>query len=404
MVASKRIRVVVTTQEGEMIIIQAWTVHKVCDPLPRVDWSREKSKWTHLADLPLKATGGKIDLLLGSDHVDAIIAQELRIGKEFEPVAAKTRFGWLVVGRSGETTPKRCLVTTREELDLQIDRALKEFFATENFGAEKVGEFLTKEEEEAQKIVRRDTRKLEVGYEVGLPWKTGEPRLENNKAMAENRLKSLLRRFEKDPDFEKDYDKAIKKYETEGYASRVQEDNGPAFYLPHHGVYKNTLGPNKLRVVFNAAAPFRGKCLNDALYKGPAWLNQLPQMLIKFRERRVAFTADIEAMFSRIRLKPEDARYHRFLWKEESPRIGKDDHISDEPLDFRRLLLPFRNGIYHPERLWRGKRRSSRSNPHASVHGRLSRLRRYSRKSGKESERRRQHLEKRRFPPNQMAI
>ena len=90
----------------------------------------------------------------------------------------------------------------------------------ENFGTEKVGEFLTKEE---------------VGYQVGLPWKTGEPR-ENSKAMAESRLKSLLRRFEKDPDFKKDYDKAIKKYETEGYASRGQEDDGPAFYLPHHGV------------------------------------------------------------------------------------------------------------------------------------------------------------------------
>ena len=43
----------------------------------------------------------------------------------------------------------------------------------ENFGTEKVGEFLTKEE---------------VGYQVGLPWKTGEPR-ENSKAMAESRLK-----------------------------------------------------------------------------------------------------------------------------------------------------------------------------------------------------------------------
>ena len=96
----------------------------------------------------------------------------------------------------------------------------------------------------------------------------------------------------------------------------MQEDNGPAFYLPHHGVYKNTLGPKKLRVVFNAAAPFRGKCLNDALYKGPAWLNQLPQVLIKFSERREAFTADIEAMFSCIRLKPADARYDRFLWKD----------------------------------------------------------------------------------------
>ena len=136
------------------------------------------------------------------------------------------------------------------------------------------------------------------------------------KVMAESRLKSIIRRFEKDPDFEKDYEKAIKKYETEGYASRVQEDDGPVFYLPHHGVYKNTLGPKKLRVVFHAAAPIRGRCLNDALYKGPAWLNQLPQVLIKFREKRIAFTADIEAMFSRIRLAPADALYHRFLWRE----------------------------------------------------------------------------------------
>ena len=90
------------------------------------------------------------------------------------------------------------------------------------------------------------------------------------------------------------------------------EDDGPAFYLPHHGVYKNTPGPKKLRVVFNA--PFRGKGLNDALYVGPAWLNLLRQVLMKFRERRVAFTADIEAMFSRIRLTPTDARYHQFLW------------------------------------------------------------------------------------------
>ena len=125
-----------------------------------------------------------------------------------------------------------------------------------NAGAKKVGEFLT-EEEEALKIVRRETKKVEVGYEVGHPRKTGGPRLVNDKAMAESRLMSLLRKFEKDPDFEKDYDKAIKKYETEGYASRVQEDDEPAFYLPHHDVYKNTLGPKKLRVVLNAAALFR---------------------------------------------------------------------------------------------------------------------------------------------------
>ena len=100
-IASKRVRVVVTTPGGETITLEAWTVPKVCDPLSRIDWSQEKAKRKHLADLPLKATGGKIDLLLGSDHVDSIIARELRSGKDFQPVAARTRFGWLVVGRSG---------------------------------------------------------------------------------------------------------------------------------------------------------------------------------------------------------------------------------------------------------------------------------------------------------------
>ena len=44
-------------------------------------------------------------------------------------------------------------------------------------------------------------------------------------------------------------------------------------------------------------------------------------MLIHFREGAVAFAADIEAMFSRIRLKPEDAAYHRFLWAEEDGSV-----------------------------------------------------------------------------------
>ena len=69
-------------------------------------------------------------------------------------------------------------------------------------------------------------------------------------------------------------------------------------------------------MVFDSTTSFYGKCLNDALLTGPVLQTQLPKILIKFREGQVAFTADIEAMFSWIRLTPEDARFHRFLWKE----------------------------------------------------------------------------------------
>ena len=126
-----------------------------------------------------------------------------------------------------------------------------------------------------------------------------------------------MRRFQREPELAKDYEAAINKYISEGYATEVAhsgEEEDKCFYLPHHGVYKKTLGPKKLRVVFNSAAPYKGKCLNDALATGPPLLNHLTPVLMKFREGNIAFTADITAMFSRIRMRKEDARFHRFLW------------------------------------------------------------------------------------------
>jgi hypothetical protein len=71
-----------------------------------------------------------------------------------------------------------------------------------------------------------------------------------------------------------------------------------------------------LRIVFDAAAPFTGKCLNDAILSGPALQPSLPTVFIQFREGEVAWAFDVEAMFSRFRLRPADVNYFCFLWKE----------------------------------------------------------------------------------------
>jgi hypothetical protein len=99
-----------------------------------------------------------------------------------------------------------------------------------------------------------------------------------------------------------------------GYASLLSGTAAEEakYFLVHHGVYK---GP-KLRVVFDAAAPFKGKCLNDAILSGPALQPVLPAVLIQFREGEVAWAADVEAMFSLFRLRPADANYFSFLWRE----------------------------------------------------------------------------------------
>ena len=89
-------------------------------------------------------------------------------------------------------------------------------------------------------------------------------------------------------------------------------------------------GP-KLRVVFDAAAPFQGKCLNDAILSGPALQPSLPSVLTQFREGTVAWASDVEAMFSRFRLNPSDANYFCFLWQD----------LSAKPVVCRMDRLPF---------------------------------------------------------------
>ena len=48
-----------------------------------------KKQWIHLKDLPLRATGGKVDILLGVDHADLMLQSEHRLGDQGEPVAIK---------------------------------------------------------------------------------------------------------------------------------------------------------------------------------------------------------------------------------------------------------------------------------------------------------------------------
>ena len=69
----------------------------------------------------------------------------------------------------------------------------------------------------------------------------------------------------------------------------------------------NVNKPNKVRVVFDAAAKFDGTSLNDRLYHGPDLTNNLVGVLIRFREEETAFIADVEAMFHQVKVLPEDA-------------------------------------------------------------------------------------------------
>ena len=75
-------------------------------------------------------------------------------------------------------------------------------------------------------------------------------------------------------------------------------------------------------MVFDAAASFRGKALNDAIISGPALQPALAAVITRFRQEEFAWASDIEAMFSRFRLSPEDSKFFCFIWRDASGRMS----------------------------------------------------------------------------------
>ena len=60
------------------------------------------------------------------------------------------------------------------------------------------------------------------------------------------------------------------------------------------------LKKDKIRIVFDCNAKFRGLSLNDWLLQGPNLTNSFVQVLLRFRHYHVAVMADIESMFYRV--------------------------------------------------------------------------------------------------------
>ncbi|TRY63431.1 hypothetical protein TCAL_12382, partial [Tigriopus californicus] len=85
-------------------------------------------------------------------------------------------------------------------------------------------------------------------------------------------------------------------------------------FLPHYRFWKKN--GEGAWVVIDSAARFHGKSLNDTLLTGHLLQCEHLDALLRFRENKVAITADIVTMFYRIALKEEDSRCHRFLWRE----------------------------------------------------------------------------------------
>ncbi|XP_062566787.1 uncharacterized protein LOC134229094 [Saccostrea cucullata] len=174
-------------------------------------------------------------------------------------------------------------------------------------------------------------------YVIGLPFKSENVIMPNNRKQAEQRLNSLAKKLCSDSEFHDNYKAFMDKIISEGYARKVpiedlNQDDGHVWYLPHHGV----LHPKKkkLRVVFDCAARFQGTSLNEQLLQGPNLTNTLIGTLMRFREEEIAVMGDIDSMFYQVRVPPQDATFLRFLW-------WKDGNPSNSLLEYQMIVHLF---------------------------------------------------------------
>ena len=95
-----------------------------------------KSKWQHLADLPLTKVGGKVDIILGLDNYDPFRGREIRAGNtDGEPVATLSKLGWFVRGPIGELDADK-VAGMHVVVSHTLEGMFRQFTQTESYEAE----------------------------------------------------------------------------------------------------------------------------------------------------------------------------------------------------------------------------------------------------------------------------
>ena len=150
--------------------------------------------------------------------------------------------------------------------------ALKAMYDQEFRDTADLSETYSLQDKEAVALVERETYVEGGHFVVPLPWKEDTVFMPNNRQVAEKRLRSLRQRFIHNEGLFRRYADIIDGHIRKGFIERVHDFHQNTgglrlWYLPHHPVV-NPKKPEKLRVVFDCAAKFLGKSLNDYLLQG----------------------------------------------------------------------------------------------------------------------------------------
>ena len=177
-------------------------------------------------------------------------------------------------------------------------------------------------------------RKTENKYTAALPWKDNHDILPTNHDICYKRTRNMVKRLE--PHSLKAYDSIIQEQRVRQYIERVETDDASyGHYIPHHAVHKQS-PTTPIRIVYDCSFKQRNNpSLNDCLDAGPLMINNMIDILLRFRLHKIALVSDIEKAFLNIRLSEKDRDYTKIFW------LSNQDYPNSEfdVLKFKSILF-----------------------------------------------------------------
>ncbi|KMQ86668.1 hypothetical protein RF55_14291 [Lasius niger] len=129
----------------------------------------------------------------------------------------------------------------------------------------------------------------------------------------------MEQRLLRKPEIAAQYHDFLAEYKSMDHMEEVRPHESPRVppvYIPHHFVLRESSSTTKLRVVFNASCKTSdGTSLNDHLMVGPKLQQDIAAIILRWRQFRHVYTADIAKMFRQILIHPDDADFQRILWR-----------------------------------------------------------------------------------------
>ena len=105
-------------------------------------------------------------------------------------------------------------------------------------------------------------------------------------------------------------------------AADLTKAESQCYYLPTHGVLKESSTTTKLRIVYDASASSStGVSLNGQLLLGPNLYPHLTSLILTFRQHAIGLTGNISKMFREVGLHEGERDYHRYLVRDVSQNL-----------------------------------------------------------------------------------